>query len=177
MLTLPGIEMMMQFVGSGKGQMKIQQMAFMLMAVTLFFVLAGMFILVFRFATLKESATTLEEKNALLLVTKIANSPEFSCGNSFGGGKIDCVDLDKVMALKGNIDKYDDFWGKDVSNIEIRQIYPTGRESLCESDNYPDCNVIKVFSKEVTGNYLSNYVVLCRKEGTSKGIYDKCNIR
>jgi hypothetical protein len=39
-----------------KGQMKIQQMAFMLMAVTLFFVLVGMFFLIFSFSNLKESA-------------------------------------------------------------------------------------------------------------------------
>ena len=60
-----------------KGQMKIQQMAFMLIAVTLFFSLVGMFFLVIFVSNLRESASILEEKNALLLVIKLANSPGF----------------------------------------------------------------------------------------------------
>ena len=83
-----------------QGQLKIQQMAFMLLAVTLFFVLVGMFVLALRFSGLKESATELEEKNAMLLVTRIANSPEFSCGNAFGKSRTNCIDADKVMMLK-----------------------------------------------------------------------------
>ena len=74
-----------------KAQMKIQQTAFVLMAITLFFVLIGIFILVIRFSGLKESATELQEKNAMLLATKLANSPEFSCGEAFGNKKINCV--------------------------------------------------------------------------------------
>ena len=102
-----------------KAQLKIQQMAFMLIAVTLFFVLVGMLIFVFRFSSIQESAELLGEKNALLLVTKLANSPEFSCGESFGRSSVNCVDSDKVMTLKANIEKYSGFW--DVSGIEIRK--------------------------------------------------------
>ena len=112
-------------ITKNKAQLKIQQMAFMLMAVTLFFALVGMFVLVIKFSGLKESASILEEKNALLLVTKIANSPEFSCGEAFGSAKINCIDADKVMMLKENIEKYKGFWGGET-NIEIRKIYPKG---------------------------------------------------
>jgi len=76
-----------------QGQMKIQQMAIMLLAVTLFFILVSIFILTFRLAGLKESSVLLEEKNAQLLVAKLANSPEFSCGNAFGTGKINSRSL------------------------------------------------------------------------------------
>jgi len=72
---------------NNRGQLKIQQMAFMLMAITLFFVLVGLFVLKINLSELKQSAETLEEKNALLLVTRLANSPEFSCDNSFGSKK------------------------------------------------------------------------------------------
>jgi hypothetical protein len=162
------------FVGK-KGQLKIQQMAFMLMAVTLFFVLVGLFVLVFMFSGLKESATALQEKNAMLLVTKLANSPEFSCGNSFGSYRINCIDSDKVMMLKENINKYSDFW--DVSNIEIRKIYPkTDSEIICELGNYPNCNIIRILSKDVKGTDLSNFVSLCRKESSDGEIYDKCEL-
>jgi len=158
-----------------KAQLKIQQMAFMLMAVTLFFVLVGVFVLVVKFSGLKESATALEEKNAMLLVTKLANSPEFSCGNGFGTNRVNCVDADKVMVLKESIEKYIDFWG--VSNIEIRKIYPKiDSEIICDIGNYPNCNVIKMRSKEGSGTDLSNFVSLCRKESFEGEIYDKCEL-
>ena len=94
--------------GQRKAQLKIQQMAFMLMAITLFFALVGMFFLTIQVSRIRESASVLEERNALLLVTKLANSPEFSCGNSFdlSIAGISCVDSDKVMALKNKIEKY-----------------------------------------------------------------------
>jgi hypothetical protein len=157
------------------GQLKIQQMAFMLMAVTLFFVLVGMFVLVFRFSGLKQSATMLEEENAMLLVIKLANSPEFSCGESFGSNRINCIDADKIMMLKENIDKYSGFWG--VAEIKVRKIYPNNEDIICTSVNYQNCGVIKVFSKNV--NLLppsSNFVSLCRKESYNGEIYNKCEL-
>ena len=157
-----------------KAQLKIQQMAFMLMAVTLFFVLAGMFVLVVKFSGLKGSATALEEKNAMLLVSKLANSPEFSCGEAFGINRINCIDADKAMILKENIIKYADFWG--VSNIEIRKIYPAETEKLCNLGNYPDCNIIRIRPKEISGYDLSNFVSLCRKESFDGETYDKCEL-
>jgi len=150
-------------------------MAFMLMAVTLFFVLVGMFVLVARLSWLKGSATELEEENAMLLVTKIANSPEFSCGEAFGGGKIDCIDADKVMMLKGNIGRYSNFWGEET-NIEIRKIYPkSDTEIICDTGNYPNCNIINLESKEISAEY-SNFVSLCRKDSFGGEVYDKCEL-
>jgi len=158
-----------------KAQLKIQQMAFMLMAITLFFVLVGMFVLVLKFSGLKETATALEERNAMLLITKLANSPEFSCGEAFGSYRINCIDADKIMMLKENIIKYINFWG--VSNIEIRKIYPPiNIEKICEYENYPDCNIIQVIPREVIGYDFLNFVSLCRKESFEGEIYDKCEL-
>lgn len=157
-----------------RAQLKIQQMAFMLMAITLFFVMVGMFVLIFKFAGLKESATALEEKNAMLLVIKLANSPEFSCGEAFGSNRINCVDADKVMMLKENIDKYSEFWG--VAEIKIRKVYPNN-EDICIPSNYEDCGIIEVFSKNV--NLLpsvSNFVSLCKKDSYDGEIYNKCEL-
>lgn len=156
--------------------MKIQQMAFMLMAVTLFFILVGMFALVWRFSGLKGSAVELEERNAMLLVTKLANSPEFSCGNSFGGTKLNCIDADKVINLKGEINKYTGFWGRGVSNIKVEIIYPINQRKDCTLGNYPDCNVIDLFEKGVQGVATWNFVSVCRKATDEQGNYDKCDL-
>jgi len=164
----------MKSVKKNKAQFKIQQMAFMLLAVTLFFVLAGVFVLTFKLSSIKESATEISKENAQLLVTKLANSPEFSCGEAFDYSKVACIDWDKVMALKQSEDKYKDFW--DVSNIEIRKIYPDMGDVECTSSNYPDCGVIRVKEGGVLGAYISNFVILCRKDSIEGSVYDKCEI-
>lgn len=157
-----------------KAQLKIQQMIFMLIAVTLFFVLIGMFILILGFSGLEKSATELCEENARLLVTKLANSPEFSCGEAFDNIKTNCIDADKIMILREHISKYSNFWG--VSNIEIRKIYPVESEKICSLGDYPNCNIIKIRSNEVAGSYFSNFVSLCRKESFEGIVYDKCEL-
>ncbi|MDP3992587.1 MAG: hypothetical protein U1B79_00740 [Candidatus Pacearchaeota archaeon] len=157
------------------GQMKIQQMAFMLIAVTLFLVMAGMFILVIRFSSLQDTAELLCEKNALLLVSKIADSPEFSCGNAFGKPRSNCVDTDKVMALTGRLQDYSGFWG--VDGIEIRRIFPAETGTECTLENYPECKKITILDSGGKGTGVSNFVSLCRKESQEdSNIYDKCEL-
>jgi len=157
-----------------KGQLKIQQMAFMLIAVTLLFVFVGLFVLGIKFSGLKQSATELEEENAMLLVSKLTNSPEFSCGEVFAFGSSDCIDADKVMILK-DIKNYERFW--DVNEIKIKRIYPAQEDVECTTENYPDCNVIEIYSDDSENrNYKSNFVSLCRKENSDDGIYDKCEL-
>ncbi len=58
-----------------KAQLKIQQMAFMLIAVVIFFVLVGMFFLMLRYSKLRETSEIIESENAMLLVSRLANSP------------------------------------------------------------------------------------------------------
>jgi len=155
-----------------RGQVKIQQMAFMLIAVFIFFVLVGLFVLTFRFSGLKRSAAALEEKESLLLVTKLANSPEFSCEESFGN-QINCIDGNKIMVLKDSINKYYDFW--DVSNVIIMK---TSLNTECTKGNYPDCDYIDVFSKgtQDIGFPVENFVTLCSKDSEEGRVYDNCEI-
>ncbi len=158
-----------------KGQTKIQQTAFLLIAITLFFVLAGLLFLGFYLSGIKDDANALKEKQTRLLVSKLADSPEFSCGESFGSKLRDCVDSDKVMMLMKEREKYKNFWG--VENIEIIKIYPEmAGEVECTLGNYPDCNVFKVLNEENTGIYDSNFVSLCRKESEGGKSYNKCEL-
>ena len=161
-----------------QAQMKIQQMSFMLLGVFLFFALVGMIILTVKFSGLKQAATDLKEQNAILLVTKLANSPEFSCGEAYGTQKTDCIDEDKVMMLKENIGKYTGFWG--VSNIEIRRIYPKNNGINCTLSNYPHCDTITLIEKSGLKSNLgydkSNFVALCRKEKYKNEVVNKCEM-
>jgi len=156
------------------GQMKIQQTAFMLLAVTLLFVLVAMFFIVFKLSGLKQSASDLAEQNALTLVSKVANYPELSCGNSFGGSMINCVDMDKVIFLLNNQEKYKELFG--VSDIEIRKIYPKENEILCTLKNYPNCNLIKLINGNASGFDSSNFVVMCKKISINGLPQNKCEL-
>lgn len=156
------------------GQLKIQQMAFMLIAVTLLFVLVGVFFIAIRLYDVRKTATNLEEENALLLVSKLANSPEFSCGNSFGSSRANCIDFDKLIVLNSKSNVYQSFWG--VTKIYVRKIYPTD-ETICTDENYPDCGMIKLLDKKVNSTaFTSNFVSLCRKANSEGMIYDKCDL-
>jgi len=154
-----------------RGQLKIQQMAFMLIAVFIFFVLVGLFVFSFRFSGLRRSATELEEKEALLVVTKLANSPEFSCEGAFGN-RINCIDADKVIVLKDSISKYSGFWG--VSNIIIRKT--TNSSIECNIGNYENCGYIDVFSRGAQGYPVENFITLCKKSSNQEKTYDNCEI-
>jgi hypothetical protein len=166
-----------RIAGFGKGQMKIKQMAFMLLAVTLFFILAGMFFLMIQLSNIKGSATEQESKNAELLVKRLANTPEFSCHNAFDNIGANCVDLDKFLALKLESEKYVRYWGKNIESIELRIIYPKmENEVICETANYPNCNVIRLYDSGVSGTYHATYVAACRKESEEGEIFDKCEL-
>jgi hypothetical protein len=157
-----------------KAQIKIQQMAFMLIAVFILFVMIGIIVVAVKSSNLKKTATEYQQKNALTLVSKLASSPEFSCGNSYGIQKTDCIDLDKVMGLKRNIDNYEGFW--EVSNIEIRKIYPAPSEEIkCDFENYPNCNYIDLMENP-QGNAVSNFVSLCHKESNGNIVANVCDL-
>lgn len=158
-----------------KAQMKIQQMAFMLVAVLVFFVMVGLFLLKIRLGGLEETGSELEQENAILLASKLANSPEFACGEAFGSKRSNCVDFDKVMFLKNNIDKYAEFWG--VNNIELKITYSVGGYRRdCTMENYPHCDRIVLVEGPITGYDVSTFVTVCRKETLGENVQDVCNL-
>jgi hypothetical protein len=111
----------------------------------------------------------------MMLVSRLANSPEFSCGDSFGSNKANCIDFDKIMVLKKNIDDYSELWG--VAKIEIRKIYPDEGNISCTEENYPNCGSLKILNKNVKAlAYSSTFVSLCRKEISPSGPYNKCEL-
>jgi len=157
-----------------RAQIKIQQMAFMLIAITLLFAFVGLFMISIKTSGLRERANLLAEENAMKLAGKLANTAEFSCGNLYSG-KSNCIDADKVMVLKDS-EEYEGFWG--VNEIKIKRIYPVlDGEVKCTKSNYPECNVIEIYSDgSENRNYKSNFVSLCRIEQVEDKIYDKCEI-
>lgn len=156
-----------------KAQLKIQQIAFMLIALTIFFAMIGLIFLAVKMSSLRESVNVLEEEKSIELASKIANSPELSCQGSFD--KTNCIDSDKAMALS-LIPEFDDFW--EVKKIQVMSL--TSENNVkCNNANYPKCNLIDVYSKQGVseGTSYSNFVSLCRKEIDAQGNkFDKCEL-
>jgi len=150
-----------------KSQMKIQQMAFMVMAVFIFFILAGLFYIVIQKQKWVQEANILEKNRAIELANTLASSAEFSCGAY-------CIDADRMMVLKGKAN-YMDFLG--LKSIEIRKVYPeNNKEALCAASNYPDCNFIRLFDKGEGEMSASSFVSLCSRINEKGYIYYKCEI-
>lgn len=164
----------MQFMVGKKGQIKIQQMIFLILGLTIFFVIAGMFILSMLLSGLKSSQTTTSEQQATLLVESLANSPEFACGSTFGTQRTDCIDMDKALALKDQATKYQQFW--DVQGVEIQRLYPETNFSVeCTNETYPNCGRMTILNG-TSGTEYSAYVSLCRKYESENSSYNKCEL-
>lgn len=156
-----------------KAQMKMQQTAFMLIALTLLFVLVGLFLLNMNLSSTKNLRESLSEVEAMKTISRLASSPELTCGNSFSISFGSCVDLDKAFVLKENVNNFKELW--QVKGIEIRKIYPASNET-CTKENYPDCGILQILSNDGLGNDKSTFVSICRKEKDDYSPYDKCEL-
>lgn len=153
--------------------MKIQEMSFMLLALVLFFIIAGLFFISVSNANLKNNYENLAKEKAITTAAKLSETPELSCGERL------CVDIDKVLALKDN-PAFSNFW--DVNGLAIRKLYPSinntnsNEEIECNTGNYDSCNIITL--KEPNSNFIEvrSYTALCKKESKDGYSYDKCEL-
>jgi len=150
-----------------KGQMKIQQMAFVLVAIMIFFVLVGLLFITLRVGALNKSAQNLKDDAAKEIVKRLANTPEFIWSDCPG-----CVDVDKAIVLKAHAQEYEDLWKLDYLAFEF--VYPSRNKSECDLVNYPECSTITLIKD--SGEYgvaNSAYVSLCYWD---KDGYNKCEL-
>jgi len=158
---------------SRKGQLKIQEMAFMLVALILFFVLIGLFALSIWSNNIKESATEIAEEKTLSAITNLAGTAEFICPDT----KSNCVDADKVMALIGK-KNYESFW--EFTSLKILRSSGFDKKesemTKCNLGNYPNCDVIEIYDSGVSNEkIIGSFVALCRRAYENKP-YTKCEI-
>lgn len=150
-----------------KGQMKIQEMAFVLVAIVVFFALVALVYLSIRLSTLEGDVTAQREEGAKELVRKLSDIPEFSWAACSG-----CVDMDKALILKDKT-SYKNMW--DLDYLMIEKVYPNRTRVECTRANYPDCSTVTIIND--TGYYgspTSTFVALCEFEAV--GGYTKCEL-
>jgi len=148
--------------------MKIQQMAFMIMAVFFFFVLVGLFFLGIQFRGVGESAQQLQEEQTLSSLVVIADMSELN----YNSGWSMALDEDKLRVMSGNFSEaYRVFWS--VASIKVYKVYPKPKSFVkCPAVN---CNYFDVFdSGQNNVQEYSTYVSICKKVREEGYTYDKC---
>lgn len=152
-----------------KGQLKVQQMAFVLVALMIFFSMALLFYITIRSSTLIEQVENLREQEVIETVRKMTGTAEFSWTSA--GDCAACVDMDKVFMLK-NRTSYQGFWN-NIELLQVKRIYPTyGGE--CTRKNYPDCDTITVVDNGGDLRGYGAFVALCRYDAL--GRHEKCEL-
>ncbi len=152
------------------GQMKIQQMTFMILAVFLLFVFVGLFFINWQFKDVKKSFEELSKEEAISSLEVISDMAELNCDQS----RRLCIDEDKLMIMASDFGKaYETFW--PVSSIKVYKIYPAfDKVTRCPALN---CNYFEVFdNKQKDSREFSSFVNLCKKLSENDFIYERCEI-
>jgi hypothetical protein len=149
--------------------MKIQEMAFVLVAMMIFFGLVALIFSSINLNKLSKQSEGLRENDARELVRKISGTPELSftattCSN--------CIDIDKALVLK-NQKAYYGFFNLDYMMIE--RVYPS-KKGECTIGNFPDCGRITIINSSGFLSAPYSYVSLCRYEGSIDKGYYKCEL-
>lgn len=144
------------------GQLKIQEMAFVLVGIVFLLALVMLFFVAFQSREMNKSAAEYREARAITLLEVVASLPELRCSSSFSQtSESVCLDYDKVNFFNSNRDmqnRYSSLWdGSYVSKIEIEEVYPKGKSYT-------------VYSKSTTESVKSyaTYSALCVDE--TKGL-------
>ena len=153
-----------------RAQYKIMQMAFLILAVLIFFVLVFVLFTNYRLSGLSRSVQQLEKESTISSLYVLVNSPELSC--DFIGDSSWCVDVDKVSVLADEMNGvYDDYW--PVSSLEILEIYPQTSAELIECPAV-NCNYYNLYDNEQEESQkYSVYVNLCSQEN---GFHETCSL-
>lgn len=144
-------------VGSSRGQLKIQQMAFVLVALMVLFGIVLIFYVSIKTASLRTGAEDIRELQSQELARKITGSPEFVYPS---GTCTACVDMDKAFVLKERVlqnPDYAAFW--NVPLIQVKRL--SGEERECTRQNYPNCTTITIYSSNSSFTSVSSFITAC----------------
>lgn len=146
----------MRGVVNKKADVKIMQMAFMLVFVFIFFAFAFMFILKIQSVKMAANYNLIERENSISLVESVANMPELNCDST----RTLCLDEDKISVFSSVSSTYAGLW--KIETIRIRKLYPKNEKNIrCPALN---CSFYDIFNSG-RKNVIENgaFVSICKK--------------
>ncbi|MBI3334416.1 hypothetical protein HYZ97_02930 [Candidatus Pacearchaeota archaeon] len=141
-----------------KGQVKIQEMAFVLIAIAVFFGLVALLYFSVRLNQLEGSALVFKDDAARALLRSLPSAPELQWAACTS-----CIDLDKVIVFKeqGNSSRYAQVWELDY--LAIERMYPIPVLGECVLGNYPACSTLTLLNTSRPDRAPTRaFVSLCR---------------
>ena len=132
-----------------KAQIKIQEMAFVLLALALLATLAALFFVRFQSANIANAGEEIRQQNAISLLDKIASMSELNCPR----GEI-CVDEDKAIIVSQNQNKVKNIF-QGIKKAVIRRVYPEG-------------DSITIYQNGQGNQSYSTFISLCRQDAEWK---------
>jgi len=154
-----------------KAQYRIQQMVFMIVAVSFFFILVGVFFLGYQYRTTKSSFEDLQKEQAISFLNVIRNMPEFGYSSKDSYAKGICLDLDKIAIVSSEVNKFSELF--PVASIELAIGFKPKRVP-CPGN---ECNYYDVYSSGQEGLIkYDSFVCICKKVSENSYSYDKCEL-
>ena len=141
-----------------KAQVKIQEMAFVLVAVVFLFALLFLFFARFQSSQIQERVTEVREARTITMLRVVTSFPELRCSKSFGSAsEINCIDKDKLMVFDESSsmqNKYSSIWRSVfISKITIDEIYPQDESYIIYDNSNAGDSIIT----------YSTYIPLCEE--------------
>ena len=160
---------------SRKGQMKIQEMAFVLLAVVFLFVLVLLMFTSFMNRETQKVAIQQREARTISFLEVISGLPELRCSSSFSStSEAVCVDRDKLAFFDSNPamqEKYSVLWKNAlISKIEVQEVYPITLPIASPAPSYIVYNLAN--TADLSTRTYSTYAALCSEgdKGTTCSI-------
>jgi len=144
-----------------KSQIKIQEMAFVLLALTVLAGIVFIFFSKFQISGVEKAAGTVKQQQAISLLEKISAMPEIRC--SYYGVEKLCIDEDKLQIFlpMANSSSYIKQW-TGMQKVSVKRIWPSEEE-------WP------IYS-EGKGNFTySTFVSICKQEFRTTSSW-KCSL-
>ncbi len=138
-----------------RGQLKIQEMAFVLIALVLLFALGGVFFTSWRVHNAQTEVTSLQEYAGGQLLSHLVNTPELQ-GSCQG-----CLSWDKAWVLAQENTSLGDEWNLDYASVQV-----LGDNTTCTSQNYPGCGSITLIKGSTYGTARRAFTAVCYWDNT-----------
>ena len=129
---------------SKRAQMKIQQMAFMLVAVMIFFSMVAIVYFMIVSSKISDTAEDLRQEEAKELARQMAGTPELMFSKR-SSPESSVVDLNKAIYLKQHRAYQKGFWNLDY--LAIERVYPRpSRQNECDAENLGTCRFLTIIN-------------------------------
>jgi hypothetical protein len=133
-----------------KGQLKIQEMAFVIVALVVLFALVALFFVSWRLHSVQGEVETLHEYAGGKIVSQLVNTPEL------GGSCHGCLSWDNAWVLAQRNNSLKDRWNLDYLEIQI-----VGVNQTCTRQTYPSCGTMVLIPGEAYGTAQRAFGAVC----------------